>query len=228
MMSSISAAKQTKILLLVSAGFFLPLMGEDKAVIAPETAEATISISTSDVLEAQPYVNEKEGFKIRAPKGWQTNETKLAGLHVIFVKQEEKSENKSEIKFKSSVNVVSEVTQLPDVNAYVAAVRVALAQFLTDYKADADESAVIAGLPALIIGGTFKQGEATLKNSQLIALKDGKAYIVTATALAEDFAGSKDLFAASLKSFELIDAPAKTEVVTPEVTPEVKTEAVTE
>ena len=226
-MSSISAAKQTKILLLVSAGFFLPLMGEDKTVVTPETALTTISVATPSKLEEQAYVNEKAGFKICAPKGWQANETKIPNLHVIFINQEEAG-NKSEIKLNSMINVVSDVTQLPDLAAYVTAVKALLAQRLNDYKADVDEDVVIAGVPAKIIGGTFKQGETTLENVQLITFKNGKAYMITAASLAENFAENKDLFVAVLKSFELIDAPAKTEVVTPEVKPEVKTEAVTQ
>jgi hypothetical protein len=183
---------------MVGAGLWLPLIGADSATVSSANQAATVT-NAADTLETQAYLNEKVGFKIRAPKGWQTTETKMFGLHVIFSNATEQT------PIKKSINVVSEAVSPTDLATYVATTKKTLAQMLSGYQAIEDENLVVSGnVPAKIIGACFKHGDLAFRNAQLIVLHNDRAYLVTAVAAAADWAQVNDLFMQVFKSLEFV------------------------
>lgn len=149
----------------------------------------------------QTYKNEKYGFKINAPKGWRVDESGLMGTHVIFFNNN--TDYVGSIPFVANINVISESAKGLSLNDYIDNSKEVLLKILKNYKITEDKSVKINGAEAYLIGGTFVMDELHLRNSQLIVIKNDKAYVVTGTALESNWDKYKNLFESSLVTFEL-------------------------
>ncbi len=169
--------------------------------IQPKQQPTATQTTTPDTLEKQAYSNIQHGFKINPPKGWRVDESGQFGTLVIFFNTSTDQEGAN--PFGANINIISESTQGLNLNDYVAATKEALPKLLQNYKSTEDKSVSINGMQAKMIGGTFIQGVFHLRNFQLIAVKNGKAYIVTGTVLNSTWDTYKDLIESSLLTFEL-------------------------
>ena len=135
------------------------------------------------------------GFSIRPPQGWKTDESGKLGSKVFFFGPTQSS-------FTVNINVVSEPAQGTTVGQYAEAGKAQLSQALTGYAQVEDQALTVNGQPAHILGGTFTQGAFELRNRQLFVVRNDVAYVVTATALASSWASYEAVLDASIKTFQ--------------------------
>ncbi len=95
---------------------------------------------------------------------------------------------------------MSEPTQGLDLEAYAEAGIAALPQALTGYSSLGERNVELEGQPARLISSTYEDGGYELRNVQLLAVDGDTAYIVSATALAQDWDDYAELLEASLLS----------------------------
>ncbi|MCX6766861.1 MAG: DcrB-related protein [Candidatus Moranbacteria bacterium] len=161
------------------------------------TGQNPSAIAGNNTLEPQPYTSAKFGFTIHPPKGWTTNESPKSGAMVAFL-----NPKTDENVFHANINIIGESTQL-DLDNYMNTNKKAMAQMDPGYKLIEDEKLTINGIPAELIGGTSKQAQFNLRNMQLYLIKDGKAAIITGTALESTWEEYKDAIRNSLLTFSL-------------------------
>lgn len=155
----------------------------------------------ADALSATPYTQASSSFAIRFPEGWTVDDAGQFGALVFAVNPT--PDIKDEAKFSSNMNITSEDVQAATLDEYISITQEALPKFLSDYKVTEDRVVTVGGIPARIIGGTFTQGQLKLRNIQLVVIKDGKAYVVTATSLASSWNAYKAVMEASAMTFTL-------------------------
>lgn len=166
--------------------------------VAPSSLAA---VDSSHQLESQPYVHNKEGFKIRPPKGWTVNESGQLGTLVIF--SDPSLDHQGKDPFRTNINITSEATQNMDLDKYIKANKEALGRFLQNYRSTEERTLTVNGRPIRLIGGTFIQGIYKLRNQQMFLIRKGKAFIVTATTLESTWNKHKSTMEASLLTFQL-------------------------
>lgn len=164
------------------------------------TATPIAEAKVDDRLESLAYINEKNNFKINGPKGWKSDESGLLGTLVVFLNPEPDKEGKD--PFQANINVITESTQGKNLDDYVKASKEVLPKVLQGYKSTEDKKVTVSGSEGYLIGGTFTQGVYKLRNYQLVVVKDGQAYIVTATALASTWSKYSEIMLASMMTFE--------------------------
>ncbi len=161
--------------------------------------EESIQPHDTDLLENEAYVHTQHGFSLRPPKGWILDESGRFNTHVIFLNTvQDYSENDP---FVANINVVSESNQDFNLEDYISETKNVLHKFLQDYQLVDERRETIDGRDVIFIGGTFSQGIFPLRNLQLYVIKDGKAYVVTGTALNSTWDNHKDILEASLRTF---------------------------
>lgn len=122
-----------------------------------------------------------DGFSLTPPSGWTSDESGTLGTKVIF--RAPATDQGTGGPFTANVTVVVEEAGSTTLDEAMTAAKEAGA-LLVNYRLIDDARAVTsAGLPAHILGGTFKEG-GTIRNKQLIVIVDGKKYAITGTALA--------------------------------------------
>ena len=130
---------------------------------------------------------------------WTVDESGLMGALVFFGNPE--VDFTDGLGFTANVNVIVEPIQGLDLKDYVEAGKEVLPTLFTGDEPVEDTDGTVGGLQAHLLGATFVQGAYGLRNRQLIIVKPGKAYIVTATALEESWDKYEDIFDASLRTF---------------------------
>jgi len=162
----------------------------------PQTAGKTLAGGDLKI-----YANSKYGFSLLPPAGWKVNESGQSGTLVILVNPQ--VDREGEKKFCANLNVVSEAAQGKDLNAYTRAALKLYPKIIPGYRNLEDREIVtLSGEKARLISGTFTQDGYRIKNAQLVAVKDGRAWIVTATALESTWEKYRELTESSLLSFE--------------------------
>jgi len=161
------------------------------------TGQNPSAITGNNTSEPQLYTSAKFGFTIHPPKGWTTNESPKSGAMVAFL-----NPKTDENVFHANINISGESTQL-DLDSYMNTNKTAITKMDPSSKLIEDEKLTVNGIPAELIGGTSKQGQFNLRNMQLYLIKDGKAAIVTGTALESTWEEYKDAIRNSLLTFSL-------------------------
>lgn len=152
-------------------------------------------------LAAAPYANASSTFSIQFPEGWTVDDAGQFGALVFAVSPT--VEEGEDSKFSTNINVTAEEIEVSSLDDYIDATLKALPQFLSNYETTDNKTVTVSGVPARIIGGKFSQGKLELQNLQLITLKEGKAYVVTATSLESVWGKYEDLLMASAMSFNI-------------------------
>jgi len=172
------------------------------AIVSPETSvDSSNTASSLASLESLPYTNDKEGFSINAPKAWNVDESGKLGTSVVFLNTKPDKEGAN--VFDANINVISGPTKGLDLNNYINGQKKGLPKLFNDYKLVEDRTVDVHGMQGHILGNTFTQGVFQLRDLQLIVVKDGKAYIITGTALESTWDTYKDLMESSLLTFTL-------------------------
>lgn len=168
-----------------------------------QTQQKTTEQNTiPDILEKQVYSNAQYVFQINAPKGWSVDESGRFGAIVIFFNT--KTDKEGVNSFVANINVALKSTEGLDLNDYVNTTKDSLQKSLQDYKSIEDKILNVNGRQARLIGMTSTDEDGFhFRQLQLIVVKSGKAYFVTATVLNSTWNQYKDLVESSLLTFNL-------------------------
>jgi hypothetical protein len=149
-------------------------------------------------LEPQAFSDTKNNFKINVPKGW-TQDVKTATPMFLSPKQDAQGALKFSANLGTSA-IPLKLSGVSDLDHCITGVE--LAKILPNYKTTEDQKTTVNGIPVRIIGGTFDYGDYHLQNKQLLAIKNGKYYTITMTALASTWSTYRDMFQVSLLTFD--------------------------
>lgn len=151
---------------------------------------------------ATTYTNAADHFQIDRPAGWTVSENNTFGAVVVFTSNQVETSGSNQ--FRANISVGTESSQGLDLAAYVRATKASIQSVVSNYQPFADRTVTLSGgLQATIISGTFTQGTFDIHNMQLITVKNGRAYIVTATGLASTWSQNQDTLETSLLSLSI-------------------------
>lgn len=158
--------------------------------------EDSLAGLADSVTQEQPYISYLEGFRINPPDGWETIEGMSGSVVAFFNPEVDTVEGGI---FPSSIVIGTARIQDLGLAEYVQATRESIPPNITLIE---DRGITVRGRQAHILGSTIGQGATTIRNLQLIAVKERKAYFITASAFQDAWEKYEDLFEASLNTFE--------------------------
>lgn len=121
------------------------------------------------------YINDTHRFSLVYPSAWEARE----GLFGTIVSLVTPLGGKND-QFSENINVVSEkVGDDMTLESYYKASEENLKKYFTQFKVVKVDTAQLGGVPARIVTYNATQGTVKLRTTQIFALNDGKAYIVT-------------------------------------------------
>ena len=153
--------------------------------------------ASENSLEKEPYVSYLEGFNIRPPSGWETMEG-TPGALVVFVGPE--LETTVGKVFVPNIVVGSAGSQDFELMDIVESARTSIPPGI---ELIGETSVKLHGRPAYIFESTLSQQGLTIMNLQLIMVREGQPYFVTATAPEQHWENLQSVLEASLHSFKL-------------------------
>jgi DcrB-like protein len=156
-------------------------------------------VSVFASVDPNAYVNSNNQFSINPPSGWTVDSSGVYGTTVVFY-------GPTDTGFRINMNIVVESTSL-SLSAYVSASKAQLYSSLTNYNLVSEGAKTIGGLNGYELVGTFTQGAANIKNKQDFLVQNGKAYVITSTALQSNYDTYQPAFDESVQTFQLT-APA--------------------
>jgi len=164
------------------------------------TLEDAKKEAAKNIIAQNPYSSAKYGFTIYPIHGWQIDDSGRMNTAVIFTNPNADNDNGN--SFNANINVVEEKVS-GSLSSTVKATKSALAKVLPNYKTTLDEKISVDGVPAELIGATFTNNSMHMENLELLIIKNGRAFTVTATALASTWDKYNLLFKSSILSFSL-------------------------
>ncbi|WP_028935497.1 LpqN/LpqT family lipoprotein [Pseudonocardia spinosispora] len=140
----------------------------------------------------QRYVDSQVGFSITPPADWQTRPTPATNPVVTFVR--------TPADPAGPVTIIVFVSGTDEgLDANITAARQQLPQLLPNYRSLTDESTQLSdGTPAHLLGGSYTQNGAELRNLQMVAVVGGTSYVATATGPSTSFDDYRDVVHSSL------------------------------
>ncbi len=154
---------------------------------------------TSNMLGQTPYTNAVHKYSILTPKGWTTDGKSNYFIDATYI--DPKADTEGKLTFKTNINVgavAMNVAGISSLDDCVTAEK--LAKLFPKYVSTGDARDTVSGTSVRIIGGTYDYGDYHLRNMQLLAVKNGFYYDVTATALASQWEKHQDEIVESLRS----------------------------
>jgi len=135
-----------------------------------------------------------DGFALRPPAGWRIDKSGALGPKVFFF-------GPTAGGFTVNINVVKApsggltLTDLAERN------RETFPRLFTSFRLIEDEPKRVQGNDGYIFGGTYTQGVYTLRARQLLEVKNGVVYVVTATDAATDWPVQEATLESTLETF---------------------------
>lgn len=117
------------------------------------------------------YVSPEDGWRIEHPAGWA--QTSLAGITVFA------SPGNSPERPGASINVAVTSAGAATLTESVDTTLAVLPRIMTDFQLMESRTDTLGGAEAHRWSYTARQGEFTLRLTQVLALHDGKAFVVT-------------------------------------------------
>lgn len=160
-------------------------------------------VLTSGCIEKQPeiaegaYVSEGYGFAIVPPEAWDVDESRQFGEIVAFYAPE------AEANFTS--NMLIHIEELPyevSLEEYINASKEQLPLILTNYTMVSEQDIVISGAEAYEWVITHEMGIFKIQAKQVIIIKGERAYLITSTALQDNFDTYAPAFEESIQTFQ--------------------------
>ena len=148
------------------------------------------------------YTNAKEGFSLQVPAGWKIDDSGQNGTLATFLCPEidKISEGKG---FRVNMNVVTDDARGSDLEQYADTALLSLSQTFPSYQ-NLEKRKIVtqSGEPAMLISGTLAPQGCRFYNIQLLVIKDGRAWVITATSLEAAWGAYGPILESSLLSFE--------------------------
>lgn len=170
------------------------------AVVSP-TAQASEGALPQNTLASLFYSSKDGSFAITPPQAWTTDDSGKLGTRVIFLSG--KTDTEGTASFASNINIVSESAKGLGLDDYVKAQLKLMPTVLQSYTMVHDDALTLNGMPVHLIEATYSHAPVNLHILQLITVKNGKAYTVTATALDSTWYRYQDILNQSLRTFKL-------------------------
>ena len=167
-----------------------------------ETPEPADSQSTD--LLGPLYSDSTNGFQIRPPDGWNVDQSGFLGTKVVFINVTPDLHERT--AFSANIVIYVEPAGGMTLEEFVELSKAQYPLVLTNYVLLGDETAMVNGREIYFLESTFTHGVYPLRNRQLIAIYDDKAYMVTTTSLAATWQQYEAVFDASLRSFRILGA----------------------
>ena len=166
-----------------------------------ETPEAVDSQSPARL--DQPYSDSTNGFEIRPPSGWTVDQSGLLGTKVAFIRATPDLHERT--PFSANIVIYVEPAEGMTLEEFVELSKAQYPLVLTNFALLGDETAMVNGREIHFLESTFTHGVFPLRNRQLIAIYEDKAYMVTTTALDAAWQQHETVFDASLRSFRILE-----------------------
>ncbi|MGI8816764.1 MAG: DcrB-related protein [Pseudonocardia sp.] len=194
--AAVAAGSLARILASVAA---VGLVGAAGCSSAGSSASAPAAAPAPSAGLGQAY-HSPDGYRISPPADWVLHPTDgRGGLSVRFAAPT--ADKAAPEPFADNLNVVITPTTR-SLDNLVAETKQQYPSVLTNYKVVTDQSGVIGGQPAHLLGGTYDDPRSgSLENIQMLILSAGKQYTVTFTAPAASFDSLHAAMLASLASF---------------------------
>jgi len=162
------------------------------------TKSTQVSQGSSD-----SYSNFDEGLSIRTPKNWRLVENSDARTQATFFAPKEGQDD----KFIENVSLyISDLSAKPNVTLaeiVSAWINQSKSEFPDSFEVISQESASLGGVSAVKIVANAKDDVSPLKSMALLALKDGKSYILNYSAEEKSFAKFLPEVESLINSFKL-------------------------
>lgn len=157
------------------------------------TSQAAVVVDLS-----QNYVNKDKGYSIVFPKNWEMKE-KFMGLDVFALSPLEGDKD----AFRENVNIITEDLSNPmSLDEYYSMGLVNLKTLLADFKEIDSGTIDVNGIPMKWIVYDHRMGEVRARVLQFIAVKDRRAFVITFSAMPDDFAKYRPAFEQIGKTFK--------------------------
>lgn len=148
-----------------------------------------------------PGINTGTGrFDIAAPEGWTKTDTVAMGMQTILLLSPLEDVNDN---FRENVNVVTEKVGTMSLEKYVDLSKEGLAQMLNNYSERGSGKTTISGEPAEWIDYSHSMNMYEIDGRAYLMIKDGIAYIITATAMRGMQNKWQSVFEEAINSFRL-------------------------
>lgn len=172
------------ILVVGGAAFYFTWQNQrEPPEVSPEVSPTALPLPTATPAPTPtPYVH-TDGFSLTPPLGWAADTGGKPETKVIFTSPTPDADPGG--SFTPNLTVVVSATPGVTLDAAVARTKATLPRLLKGY-ASIDDARVrtVSGEPAHILGGTYREAQLTLRNKQLLFVKDGKTYTLTGSGLA--------------------------------------------
>ena len=169
---------------------------------APTGTPEAVDSQSPDLL-GPPYSDSINGFEIRPPSGWTVDQSGLLGTKVAFIRATPDLHERT--PFSANIVIYVEPAEGMTLEEFVELSKAQYPLVLTDFALLGDETAMVNGREIHFLESTFTHGVFPLRNRQLIAIYEDKAYMVTTTALDAAWQQHEAVFDASLRSFRILD-----------------------
>ncbi|MEW6525995.1 MAG: PsbP-related protein [Spirochaetota bacterium] len=143
------------------------------------------------------FYSDEYNFSIVFPKYWEIQQQEM-GAAVIALSPEEGSRD----DFRENIAItVEEVTDDSTLEKYFELSQKNLKSYSKDYRLMYKNTTWLARKPAMILGFTYTMSGLKLKVLQYYCLNEGKAYVITCTALPHTFDRYEETFLKIVRSF---------------------------
>ncbi len=148
---------------------------------------------------SEAHISHKHGFSIVPPDGWMVDESGAFGTVVIFY-----GPVMPETGGRVNITILVETTNVT-LEEYVSYIKSQLTSVFEDYRLVSEDGRIIAyALRGYELVGVFTQDTHKFKNKQVIMIEEGKAFVISLTALSTNYDTYLPTFEGSLQSFMLV------------------------
>jgi len=172
------------------------------AAPTPESPPTASAPPPTSVSQEQRFRDDQLGYSMVPPQGWAARSGDLGGQYMtVFARPD--PDTSSNAPFAVNINVMV-TTSTGSLAADVGASMEQFSLMLDGYQPVDNEAVELAdGHPAHLLGGTFAQQGAELRNLQLLVAQGDRLYVATGTAPAVSFEVYEPELRRSLLSFSL-------------------------
>jgi len=155
------------------------------------------------VLSETVYVNEKERFSIRPPKGWEVDTSGKLGAPVFFFGTQYEVDGK--FQYRPSINIQTGLAQGHVLDGYKQFYIEDLKNRLKDFILLEERKLILVGREALLIKISFTQDEIKLKGEVLLMLNSlDTAFVTTGIDIEEHWSSVENVIETSLYTFNFL------------------------
>jgi len=155
-----------------------------------------VNLSVFGAVRPEAYVNRTHGYSMNPPSGWTVDES-ISGIVIFY------GPLIPETGGRININIVVQTTT-NTLQEYVTTSKSQLPTLFVNYNLVSEGSRNIGGLDGYELVATFTQAAYNFKNKQVFFVENGKAYIITFTALPTNYDVYLSNFEESLQTFELL------------------------